>query len=368
MTGEIPGVPLEPLHDWLLKEGLLAADAPTPVLTRLAGGSSNLTVRVQSGEHDWVLRRPPVRGALPTAHDMLREYRIQAALASARDEQGLEMPLAVMVAPGPDHEVIGAPFYLMERLTGFAHSAATLAELSPAEVHQIGLALADTLAQLHAIDPTQSPAFEEFLRPEPYADRQLRRWHGQWQRAQQATGLADEPALDRVFAKLGENRPPVPPPRVIHGDYGLANVMFDDQQPTRVQAVLDWELTALGDPLADLGALYAYWSEMGRILNIGRPDPVCHPENQPDLPSPQELVARYVEKTGLGDAAVEHLDWYVTLAVARMGVIVAGALARMDPDPQEGAAGRVRTASRVHDLAEAAEAALGRRPGASGGS
>jgi aminoglycoside phosphotransferase (APT) family kinase protein len=223
-----------------------------------------------------------------------------------------------------------------------------------------GLALADALAQLHAIDPTKSPAFEEFLRPEPYADRQLRRWHGQWQRAQQATGLADEPALDRVFVKLGENRPPVPPPRVIHGDYGLANVMFDDQRPTRVQAVLDWELTALGDPLADLGALYAYWSEMGRILNIGRPDPVCHPENQPDLPSPQELVARYAEKTGLGDAAVEHLDWYVTLAVARMGVIVAGALARMDPETAEGAQGRTRTASRVHDLAEAAEASLGR--------
>jgi aminoglycoside phosphotransferase (APT) family kinase protein len=370
MTSEIPGVPLEPLHAWLIKDGLLPADAPTPTLTRLAGGSSNLTVRLQSGDPDaggidWVLRRPPVRGALPTAHDMLREYRLQAALASAKDQS--DVPLATMIAPCADPDVIGAPFYLMERLTGFAHTPSTLAELSRGDVHQVGLALADALAQLHAIDPAKVAAFDEFIRPEPYAGRQLRRWAGQWQRAQAATGLADEPALDRVFAKLAETRPPVPPPRVVHGDYGLANVLFDPDRPTEVQAILDWELTALGDPLADLGALCAYWSDAGRILNIGRDVPVCHPALQPDLPSVAQLVERYAERTGLGEAGVAHLDWYLTLAVARLGVIVAGALNRMDPDTQEGAAGRVRTASRVHDLAEAAEAALGRRPGASGG-
>ncbi len=296
----VPGVAAEPLEAWLRTRDLLTAADPSPVLTQLTGGASNVTVRVKAGEHDWVLRRPPVRGVLPTAHDMLREYRLQAALASA----GAGLPLATMVEACDDASVIGAPFYLMERLTGHVHNPESLGALPAAEVHQVGLALAETMALMHSIDPAQVPAMAEFIRPEPYTDRQLRRWSGQWTRAREASSLPAEPALDRVFAELAATRPAVPPARVVHGDYGLANVFFDSAEPTRVQAVLDWELTSLGDPLADLGALISYWSDAGDIMNRGRPDPVCHPSFLPALPTPAELVARYAECTGIGAAGV----------------------------------------------------------------
>ncbi|HEX4017924.1 MAG TPA: phosphotransferase family protein, partial [Frankiaceae bacterium] len=179
MTEGAPGVATESLDAWLRAAGLLSPSDPAAVVTQLAGGSSNITASVTSGSHDWVLRRPPVRGALPNAHDMLREYRIQAALASA----GTGLPLATMVAPCDDLDVIGAPFYVMERLTGRVHTVESLTPLPDETVHTVGLALVDALAELHTIDPQKVDAMAEFLRPEPYADRQLRRWSGQWERA-----------------------------------------------------------------------------------------------------------------------------------------------------------------------------------------
>ncbi len=357
-TEVIEGIDPEPLRGWLVEHGLMEAGDPPFTFTRLTGGS-NVTVRVQSGPHDWVLRRPPVRGGLPTAHDVLREYRLQVALAGA----GAGLPLATMVRSCDDTTVLGAPFYVMQRMSGIPHTPKTLEALTAAQVHGVGLGLAEALAQLHSVDPATVAGMEEFARSEPYADRQLRRWAGQWERARQATGLGSEPALDRVFAKLAETKPPVPAPRVVHGDYGMANVLFRPDEPTRVQAILDWELTALGDALADLGALVAYWSEAGRLMNQGRPDPVCHPSAQTALPSVAELVAHYAATSGAGEAAVERLDWYVALAVARLGVITAGARARMDPDDPETAARRERSEYMVHALATAAEAELGKTPG-----
>src|ERR1700712_181248 len=327
MGDEVRGGPADELRTWLLSRSLLTESDPPLVPKQLVGGASNVTVRVQSGEHDWVLRRPPLRGALPTANDMLREYRLQAALASA----GAGLPLATMVEACEDTGVIGAPFYVMERLNGVVHNSASLAALPNADVHEVGLALADTLAQLHAVDPAEIPAMAEFLRPEPYADRQLRRWHGQWQRSAKGSNLAEEPALDRVFAKLTATKPEVPPARVVHGDFGLANVLYSPTAPTKVQAVLDWELAAVGDPLADLGALVAYQGPAGRLMNAGRDDPVCHPDLQPALPSVGELAQRYAKSSG---TSVDSLEWYVSLAVARLAVIVAGALARLDPADQ----------------------------------
>jgi aminoglycoside phosphotransferase (APT) family kinase protein len=347
-----PGVASEPLDSWLRTTGLLSPSDPPTIVTQLAGGSSNITASVRSGSHDWVLRRPPVRGALPNAHDMLREYRIQAALQSA----GTGLPLATMVAGCDDVSVIGAPFYLMERLTGHVHTVASLTPLPDQTVHSVGLALVDALAELHVIDPAKVDAMAEFLRPEPYADRQLRRWAGQWERARAATGLGGEPTLDRVFAWLTKNRPPVPPPRVVHGDYGFANVMFDADEVTRVQALLDWELTAVGDALSDLGSLIAYQSQAGRLMNSGRPDPVCHRDLLPALPTVPELIERYAERSG--DEGVAYVSWYVTFAVTKLAVIVAGALNRLDPEADEER--RARSTRMVHDLAVTAEAELER--------
>jgi aminoglycoside phosphotransferase (APT) family kinase protein len=352
MSEGAPGVAAAPLDAWLRTTGLLSPSDPPAVVTQLAGGSSNITASVRSGAHDWVLRRPPVRGALPNAHDMLREFRIQAALASA----GTGLPLAAMVASCDDLSVIGVPFYVMERLTGRVHTVASLTPLPDETVHTVGLALVDALAELHAIDPEKVDAMAEFLRPEPYTDRQLRRWSGQWERARAATGLGGEPVLDRVFAWLTANRPPVPPLRVVHGDYGFANVMFDASEVTRVQAILDWELTAVGDALSDLGSLIAYQSEAGRLMNSGRPDPVCHRDLLPALPTVPDLIERYAQRSG--DGGVAHVSWYVTFAVTKLAVIVAGALARLDPASDEER--RARSTRMVHDLAVVAEAELER--------
>jgi aminoglycoside phosphotransferase (APT) family kinase protein len=284
---------------------------------------------------------------------MQREYRLQAALRSANEA----LPLAAMVDACHDPAVIGAPFYLMHRLSGHAHTPDTLGALPAETVHNVGLSLAEALAGLHQVDPAGVAEMAEFVRTEPYADRQLRRWSGQWRRAQAATGLADEPALDDVFGALSASRPPVPSPRVVHGDYGFANVLFDAGAPTRVQAVLDWELSTVGDPLADLGALSAYWSEAGRLLNEGRADPVCHPSLQPALPTVSSLADRYAAASG-SDAGLEHLGWYIALAAARLAVIVAGALARIDPDNPAEADRRAHTRSLVHNLAVAAHDVL----------
>ncbi|WP_235735791.1 phosphotransferase family protein [Nocardioides alcanivorans] len=351
---EIDGVPAAPLRAWLTGQGLLTPDAPALLLTRLAGGSSNLTVRVQSGDADWVLRRAPVRGGVGNAHDMLREHRIQQALTIAAQEQGRDLALPTVVAPCEDEEVIGAPFYLMERLDGFTHSPATLTAMSDGDVHRAGLALATCLAQVHAVDPSRSAGFDEFRRPEPYADRQLRRWQGQWVRSREATGLGDEPALDRSFDWLVTNRPPPQAPRIVHGDYAFANVMFHRDRPTVVQAVLDWELTSLGDPLADLGILCAYFSEAGRIIDSAAETALCHPTTVPALPGPDELAAAYAA-AGTG-ADLEHLGWYVTLATARLAVIVAGALIRLPAKTSSGVDRRSIVESQVRSLAEAAEA------------
>ena len=170
----------------------------------------------------------------------------------------------------------------------------------------------------------------EFLRPEPYADRQLRRWAGQWERARAATGLGGEPVLDRVFAWLTANRPPVPPPRVVHGDYGFANVMFDPAE--------DHSRASDSRLGADRRRRCAVRPRLADRLPVGgrpadelRADPIrsaiatCCP---PCRPCP-ELIERYAQRSG--DPGVAHITWYVTFAVTKLAVIVAGALNRTRP-------------------------------------
>jgi aminoglycoside phosphotransferase (APT) family kinase protein len=326
------------LAAWLGAQGL--TDGGPVRVEQLSGGSSNLTFRVRTGARDWVLRRPPATGVLPTAHDMLREHRIQAALA------GTAVPVPRMVAACGDAAVIGAPFYLMERVDGTIYAtAAAVAALSPDDARLASLALADTLATLHTVDPL-TIGLGELARPEPFVDRQLRRWKGQWERS----SLTALPVLDGVFDELERRRPPPAPARIVHGDYNLANVMFSPVHAGEVAAVLDWELTALGDAAADLGALLAYWGEAGRLLFARRGGHL--PDANPGMASAADLVARYEERAG---ALVGDLAFFEAMATAKLAVICAGSIHRVTDQSDEQ---RATTWQLVTRLAEIAAATL----------
>ncbi|HVM64246.1 MAG TPA: phosphotransferase family protein [Acidimicrobiales bacterium] len=329
-------VPPAALAAWLAVTGL--ADAGDVLVDQLAGGASNLTFRVRTGAHDWVLRRPPAKGALPTAHDVLREHRIQAALGPTA------VPVPRMVAACADTGVIGAPFYLMERVDGTIYaSAEAVAALTEADATAISSALVRTLATLHAVDP-EGIGLGELRRPEPFVDRQLRRWQGQWERSR----AAPLPALDDVFAQLGSRRPAPGDARIVHGDYNLANVMFSG---TALVAVLDWELAALGDALADVGALLAYWGEAGRLLFARRGGHL--PDANPGMISRAQLVSLYEEASG---APAHDVGFFEAMATAKLAVICAGALLRADDQSEER---RSELWDLVGRLAEVAREALG---------
>ncbi|WTW97277.1 phosphotransferase family protein [Streptomycetaceae bacterium NBC_01309] len=312
-------VPPRRLAEWVAKAGLVDAEAPLTV-TQLSGGASNLTYRVTGGGRDWVLRRPPARGALPTAHDMAREYRVQAALA------GSGVPVAAMVALCADPAVLGAPFYLMERLDGVFHTdAAEVAALPAPVAREAGLNLVRVLATLHRVDPA-GVGLGGMIRPEPYLHRQLRRWRGQWDRI----GFDDVPALDSLLRRLAAEVPESSALGIVHGDYNLGNVMYRADDSAEVRAVLDWELSTVGDPAADLGQLLAYWGPAGRLLNAYRGGHL--PDANAALPDRGALVEAYTEAVG---RPVPDLGYYERFAVVKLAVICAGALARAkSPEPE----------------------------------
>ena len=329
-------VPSTRLAEWLAGQGL--GDGAPLAIEQLSGGASNLTFRVRAGREDWVLRRPPAKGALPTAHDVLREFRIQAALAAT------PVPVARMVAACADEGVLGAPFYVMDHVDGTVYaSAAAVSALTPDDARAISRGLVTTLAALHAVDP-DAVGLGELRRPEPFVDRQLRRWQGQWERSR----AAPLPVLDDVFAQLGSRPPPPADARIVHGDYNLANVMFSG---TDVAAVLDWELAALGDALADLGALLAYWGDAGRLLFARRGGHL--PDANPGMLSRADVVAVYEEASG---APARDVAFFEAMATAKLAVICAGSLLRADDQSEEH---RTHLWDLVRRLAEIAAAALG---------
>ncbi|MFI1578527.1 phosphotransferase family protein [Embleya sp. NPDC020630] len=316
------------LADWMAGRGLFARGTELRVQA-LAGGSSNPTYRVCGGGVDLVLRTPPRRGGLPTAHDMDREYRFQAALA------GGAVPVAPMVALCPDPAVIGVPFYLMGRLDGVVYGRAeSVRGLAADTAAAVGGELARTLARLHAVDPVAA-GLGDYARPEPYPVRQLRRWRRQWG----ACAAGSVPAVDEVLAALAARVPEVGPDRIVHGDYNLANVMYERARPERVLAVLDWELAALGPAAADVGQLLAYWGPAGRLLAAGRGGHA--PDAHPGLPTADGLLAAYLAERAAAERAADgadrsardelntrHIPFWEAFAVIKLAIVCAGALGR----------------------------------------
>ncbi len=280
---------------------------------QLAGGSSNLTFRVRDDANDWVLRSPPLRHVLATAHNMKREYTVQTAL------RGTDVPVPRTVALCNDESVIGRPFYLMDRLDGIVFAVADdVTHLTADQALAATEELVDVLARLHAVDPA-AVGLDGFGRPAGFIERQVHRWIAQWETSKQR----DLPEIDQVAQLLLAHLPPEGAPAIVHGDYSFNNTMFRRDDPARMLAVLDWELSTLGDPLTDVGMLAVYWSEVGELLWRHR-SPQPH-RGHPGFPSVDVVVGRYAATSGRD---VRHLDFYRALATFKLACIAEGSHAR----------------------------------------
>ncbi|MEU7060823.1 phosphotransferase family protein [Streptomyces sp. NPDC046197] len=298
-----PGLDLDRLHGLFDRErpGL----AQGPLTGRLIeGGRSNLTYEVSDGVSKWVVRRPPLGHVLATAHDMKREHRVISALHPT------DVPVPRPVLLCEDEEVLGAPFYVMEYVDGTPYRTADqLAPLGPERTREAVLSLVDTLVGLHAVDPAEV-GLEDFGRPEGFLDRQLRRW-GKQLDASRNRELA---GIDELHAALGHALPTSPAPAVVHGDYRLDNVLIGPDD--KIKAILDWEMSTLGDPLTDLGLLVMY------SMPLGMPhSPVSTTAEAAGHPAPAELIERYAARSGRDVSAV---SWYTAFAWFKLAVILEG--------------------------------------------
>lgn len=298
-----------------LAEHLPGPEAAAPVtVERVRGGHSNETFYVTRGTDTYVLRRPPLGPLLPTAHDVAREYRVLAALART------DVPVPGPILLCADTAILGAPFYLMERVPGVVIRSKLPPAFAAEEASRRGLgeALVDTLAALHAVD-WQAVGLGDFGKPQGYLERQLRRWTGQLD----ASRTRPLPDLDAVTQWLLANLPESPAATIVHGDYRLDNAMFAPEPPARVLAVMDWEMATLGDPLADLGYLLSFWREAGDPdVNL---DGAWNITAQAGFPTRAELVARYAERTG---RTMTHLNFYVALAIWKLAILLEGSYKR----------------------------------------
>ena len=281
----------------------------------IGDGRSNLTYRVHGSGGQWVLRRPPLGHVLPTAHDMAREYRVLTAL---RDT---DVPVPRTIALCEDESVTGTPFYVMQHCTGIVLAGALppgFAETA-AERHRIGDALVATLVRLHAVD-FRAVGLEGFGRPEGYLERQVRRWAQQWERSK----TRELPEIDELIRRLRAALPKSPAPTIVHGDYRLGNVALDANDPGRIVAIFDWEMSTLGDPLADLGYTLIYWGEPGDPDDrAGRTGLTA----VPGFHTRAELVEAYARGSGRDVAAV---DFYQVLALYKLAVISEGIYKRFE--------------------------------------
>ncbi len=269
------------------------------------GGGSNFTFLIERGGERFVLRRPPRPPLPPSAHDMVREANLQNAIRSAGFAR-----LPEIVAVCEDDAVLGVPFYVMRYLEGHVITQ----ELPPGlEAHDarraLGLDLVDTLVEIHAADVTR-PELAAFARPGSYNERQVRRFTQLWE----INKTRELPAVDETARRLAEELPAPLPSTVVHGDYRLGNMMVAPDDPTRIRAVLDWEMGAIGDPRADVGYLLAMYTEPdGRVSALGS-SPVT---GEPGFPTRAELAERYAERSGRD---VSRLAWFEALALWKAAV------------------------------------------------
>lgn len=304
------------LHQWMDAEGL--PPGPLREIRLLAGGTQNVLVRFERGGRDYVLRRPP-RHLRPRSNDALRrEGRVLAALADS------DVPHPGFVAGCFDESVMGdAVFYLMEPVEGF-NATTELPDLHASDAsirHAMGLEAAGALARLGRLDPA-AVGLADFGRPEGFLARQVHRWLSELESYSRHEGYPGPniPGLETVAQWLERHLPVQGPTGILHGDYHLANVMYAWDGP-RLAAIVDWEMSTLGDPLLDLGWLLATWPDEDNV-SVGAASLFVQAGGLPDR---DELVARYAEHCPRN---LDALDWYVAMACFKLGIVLEGTHAR----------------------------------------
>ncbi len=275
----------------------------------VAGGQSNPTYFVEAGARRLVLRAQPQGELLPSAHAVDREFRVMGALAES------EVPVPTVLCYSEDRSITGTSFYLMERIDGRVFRNAELEGVTPAERRLMYLSAAETLAKLHRVD-WKAVGLGDYGRPGDYFTRQLNRWSRQWQ----ASKAREIPAIDRLIAWLPDHIPPSDRTTIAHGDFRMGNLIFHPTEP-KVAAVLDWELSTLGHPLADLGFFcipyHTLAKEYGGVMDLDA--------EALGIPAEREIVDRY--RRAVGDDEPMK-PFHVAFALFRFAVIFAGIEAR----------------------------------------
>jgi aminoglycoside phosphotransferase (APT) family kinase protein len=283
-------------------------------LEQFPGGHSNLTYLVRLGGHEFVLRRPPVGPVAPTAHDMPREYRLLSAIHPVFN-----------LAPRPyllceDLSIIGVPFYLMERRRGIVIRREMPAEFGDSQEvrRRISEALVDTMALLHSVD-IYSTGIAGIGKPAGFVTRQVKGWTERWHRSK----TSEVREVEEVVNWLAGRIPPEPDPAagrpatLVHNDMKLDNTMLDPSDPSRVVAVLDWEMCTVGDPLIDLGIFLCYWAQKGDPE--ARRESISPVTTEPGWMTRAEVIERYCEKTGRD---VSGIAFYETFALFKVAVVL----------------------------------------------
>ena len=276
----------------------------------IAGGKSNLTYDVSDGQNSWIVRRPPLGHVLATAHDMSREHRVITALHPT------DVPVPTTYALCEDTDVIGAPFYVMEKVEGTPYRLASQLEpLGPERTGTISARMVDTLATLHRVDPAEV-GLSDFGRPEGFLARQVRRWKKQLD-ASQSRDLA---GADELHHLLEANLPVEGAQAVVHGDFRLDNLLVD--RAGQVAAVIDWEMATLGDPLTDVALLLVYQRMAGSeqdSLDTGYA--IADASTAPGFLTDEETLSRYADRSGRDLSA---MGFYLGLAHFKLAVILEG--------------------------------------------
>ena len=306
MSDDTPGLDLVTFRGWYDEQrpGEIAGELSGRVI---AGGRSNLTYEVTDGESWWIVRRPPLGHVQATAHDMGREYTAMSAL---RDTA---VPVPTTYAHCEDPDVIGAPFYVMERVLGTAYRSSTqLAALGEERTAAIATEMVDVLAALHSVDPAAG-GLGEVGRPAGFLERQVRRWGQQLE----GSKTTDRPNAEELHRRLSARVPGDDGAWVgiVHGDYRLDNLLTGDDD--HVKAVVDWEMATLGDVRTDLALLLVY----DRLASMPAAGLVSDVAKAPGYPSGEEHLARYAESRGrdLGD-----MGFHLGLAYFKLAVILEG--------------------------------------------
>jgi len=297
----------EPLERFLDAHGL--GQGPLEA-RRIGEGHSNYTFLIQRGDARVVVRRPPRPPLPPSAHDVLREARLLAAL----EPTPVRVPRVLAV--GEEEEVLGVPFYVMEEMEGTVITSEIPAALDrPEERRRISEELLDALVELHDVD-WRACGLEGFGKSSGYLERQLRRFGGLWEHNK----TRELPVVEEVGDWLARNLPESPESTIVHGDYRLGNVMVATEPPPDLVAIFDWELATIGDPLADLGYLTVTWVEPDDPDDMSFAS-LSAATRRGGFLTREELVARYQERSG---RSVSALNWYQALALWKAAVFMEG--------------------------------------------